>query len=96
MFEWVPLTLEWRTKTIYLTMLLGSFSLFHAVRSLLPTFWRNTFFALLQPGLWSVLGLLMLLPARLVLVLNIIPIGMMLLPCLLTPLDFRIRDEKNQ
>ena len=94
LFEWVPLTLEWRTKTIYLTMLLGSFSLFHAVRSLLPTFWSNTFSRYYNLACGGVLGLLMLLPARLVLVLNIIPIGMMLLPCLLTPLTLGYATKK--
>nr|WP_321302581.1 ATP-binding protein [uncultured Trichococcus sp.] len=94
LFEWLPFTLEWRTKTIYLTMLLGGFSLFQAIRSLLPAFWRDIFSRYYSLVCAGVFGLILVLPARLVLAWAVIPTGLLLLPYLLTPFTLGYATKK--
>lgn len=86
LFEWVPFNFEWRTKVIFLTMLMGGFSISHAIKSRLPVLWRDTFARYYTLACGIAFALIVLLPARVSLAGMPFYIALMLTPCLLLPL----------
>ena len=86
LFEWIPLNYEWRTKIIFIAVLIGGYSLFHTIKQQLPPFWKETFSRLYSTVTYASLTLVLLLPAQLNFKLAAFYVILTLIPCMLTPL----------